>query len=201
MTLKSTTTKKISRGRKRLMALETRRQKAALLFEKGTSQAEVARKLRVSAQSVSRWHGQWSEGGAVLLQGAERAGRKPKMEESQWAIIAEVLLQGARTHGFPGNLWTLRRVADVIEQVTGIRYHPGHVWKLLGAMGWSLQRPVKRAKERNEQTIREWKARHWPEIKKKPGKKGAGSSSRTKAVSPRSRRCGEPGRLADKRRS
>jgi hypothetical protein len=74
--------------------------------------------------------------------------------------------QGARAHGFLTDLWTLPRVAIVIERLTGVHYHPGHVWKILRAMDWSLQRPAKQARERKPEKVRRWHTQTWPEIKK-----------------------------------
>ena len=83
--------------------------------------------------------------------------------------------------GYDTPLWTAQRVALLIEQEYGVRYHSGHVWRILRLLGWSPQRPVGRALERDEQAIAEWKRKRWPAIKKKPEKKGARSSSSTKA--------------------
>ena len=85
------------------------------------------------------------------LRAAGRAGRKPKLNRRQLEQVERLLCQGARAHGFGTDLWTLPRVAAVIERHTGVRYHPGHVWKILGAMNWSLQRPARQARERNEE--------------------------------------------------
>jgi transposase len=92
-----------------------------------------------------------------------------------------MLLAGPEEFGFSTPLWTCPRVAQVIEAELGVKYHPGHVWKLLDGMGFSCQRPVGRAMERNEDEIRKWKQKRWPAIKKKPAGKGARSSSSTKA--------------------
>jgi hypothetical protein len=69
---------------------------------------------------------------------------------------------GACAHGFDTDHWTLARITIVIEQATGVGYHPGHTWKLLRRMGWRLQRPARRAKERDEQAIARWVAEDWP---------------------------------------
>ena len=92
-----------------------------------------------------------------------------------------LLLEGPEAHGFPTPLWSCPRVARLIGDEFGVRYHEGHVWKILRALGWSPQRPVGQARERNEQGIREWKRNKWPAIKKKPKHKVARSSSSTKA--------------------
>ena len=92
--------------------------------------------------------------------------------------IRPMLQLGAVFHGFRADLWTLPRVATVIERLTGVRYHPGHVWKVLGSMKWSSQKPAQQAKERNAQKVAYWKSVRWPEIKKKLRSSGPGSSSK-----------------------
>jgi transposase len=135
--------------RRDFYALELRRQRAARLFAAGEIMAAVARAVRVSRQSVSRWYGEWQHGGAAALRGAGRAGRKPKLDRAQLQRLDRTLRQGARAHGFATDLWTLPRVATVIERLTGVHYHPGHVWRILRALSWTLQRPATQARERN----------------------------------------------------
>jgi transposase len=130
--------------RPRRQALEGRRQQAAKLFRSGEILASVARALHVSRQSVSRWYRQWREGGIAALRGAGRAGRKPKLNRQHLRRVDRALRQGARAHGFGTDLWTLPRVATVIERLTGVRYHPGHVWKILGALDWTCSDPPAR---------------------------------------------------------
>jgi transposase len=148
--------------------MERRRARAAQLFRAGKKQAEVARSLRVSRQSVSRWFFSFLKGGAKKLKGAGRAGRKPRLDAKQLAKIEAALRLGARAHGFKTSLWTLPRIATVIEGLTGVKYHPGHVWRILHRLDWSLQRPAKRARERNEEAVRQWVSKRWSVIKKSP---------------------------------
>jgi transposase len=192
---------KPTRPRRDFEALEQRRKRAARLFASGSVQATVARMLDVSRQSVSRWYRQWKNGGASSLRGAGRAGRLPKLDAKQREQLDEALRLGARAHGFPTDLWTLPRVAKVIRQATGVRYHPGHVWRILRSMNWSLQRPTKRARERNEEGIQQWVSEKWPAVKKKPDAKKPGSSSKTRAGSRSGRRYDAPGRPREKRQS
>jgi transposase len=159
---------------------------AAVLFAKGKTQADVTRALSVSRQSASQWYAQWKTGGAGALRGAGRAGRKPRLTPKDLRHLDTALRRGARAHGFATDLWTLPRVATAIEKITGIQFHPAHAWRLLKQIGWSLQRPAKRARERNEEGIRRWKAGRWPALKKTPGESVRGSSSKTKAASPSS---------------
>ncbi len=188
------------RPRRDFQALEERRQQAAKLFRSGESPAFVARALHVSRQSVSRWHRAWKQGGLPALRAAGRAGRKPKLDRPQLQRVERVLRQGARAHGFGTDLWTLPRVATVIARLTGVEYHPGHVWKILRALNWTLQRPARQARERNEQAVRQWVAERWPAVKKTPDGKRLGLPSRTRAASPSDHRSAAPGPRAARRR-
>jgi len=117
------------------------------------------------------------------LKKAPRAGRPPLLSATQLRQIERALLRGARAHGYPTELWTLRRVAEVVERTTGVRYHPGHVWKILRGLGWSRQNPARQAVERDKEKIEAWVKERWPELKKGSNKSAAGSSSRTRVVS------------------
>ena len=126
--------------------LQRRRLQAARLFAAGRLHlAAIARQLRVSRQSVTRWHAQWKRGGSGALRGAGRAGRKPGLTQLDLRRLRNALLQGPRAFGFPVDAWTLPRVAELLHQTNGIRYHPGHVWKILSALDWT-PRPGRPAK-------------------------------------------------------
>ena len=83
-------------------------------------------------------------GDRAALKSAGRAGRKPRLEPKQLATIEQALRAGPRVYGFRTDLWTLPRVAAVIERLTRVRHHPGHVWRILRGLNWSLQRPARR---------------------------------------------------------
>ena len=156
----------MERGIRRLQKLKERRLKAVALFEQGERQATVAQILRVSRQSVSQWWIAWHSGDT--LNGALRAGRKPRLQKEQLALLEKELLRGAAVHGYSTDLWSLPRVAALIDKITGVTYHPAHVWKILHKMGWSLQRPTLRARERDEEKVLEWKKQTWEAVKKTP---------------------------------
>ena len=131
--------------------LQARRLRAAELFAAGVRQAEVARQLGVSAQAVNVWHARWRTSGADGLQSRGPSGPAPRLSDAQLATVEQALLEGATVHGFTGELWTLDRIAAVIERLTGVRHHPAHVWTLLRhRLGWSVQRPRRRAAERDQ---------------------------------------------------
>jgi transposase len=162
-------------------ALERRRLQAADLLQKGMSQSEVARRLGAHRQSVSQWAEALREKGRKALRKAARAGRPARLSAEDRKRIERGLKHGPEALGYGTSLWTSARVAHLIEEECGIRYHPGHAWRILRQLGWSCQRPSGRALERDEEQIRQWKQRRWPEIKKKPTKSGARSFSSTKA--------------------
>jgi transposase len=161
--------------------LEQRRLKAARLLQQGVHQSEVARRVGVHRQSVSRWARQLEEAGRAGLKRARRAGRKPKLTTTDLKRLEQGLKRGPEALGYATSLWTSQRVAHVIEQECGVRYTTTHVWRLLKQLGWSCQRPVGRALERDEEAIRRWKKRRWPELKKTPLGKTKPSFLSTKA--------------------
>src|SRR5206468_8866971 len=119
------------RPRRDLAAMQERRMQAADLFEQGVIPAEVARQVGVSHQIVSDWRAAWRRSGRDGLRGAGRAGRLPKLSRDQLGQVERELIKGAEANGYPNDVWTLQRVAEVIERVTGVSYHPAHVWYIL----------------------------------------------------------------------
>jgi transposase len=158
------------RMRRDLAAMEKRRMCAADLFERGVIPAEIARQLGVSHQIVSDWRAAWRRSGRDGLRGADRTGRPPKVSHEQLVQLEAELLKGGEANGYPNELWTLQRVAEVIERMTGVAYHPARVWHLLReGLGWSWQRPARRAIERDDEAIQRWVRRRWPALKKGQG--------------------------------
>jgi len=164
--------------------LQVRRLRAAELFAAGIRQAEVARQLEVSAQAVSVWLVRFQQGGAEALRSRGPSGPAPRLSDAQLARIEQALLEGATANGFVGELWTLDRVAVVIQRLTRVQHHPAHVWALLRhRLGWSVQRPKRRAAERDQAAIDRWVKERWPQILQTPnGAEPVWSSS----TSPRS---------------
>jgi transposase len=159
------TTIKTGTWRRDFAGLEQRRLEAARMLARGATQAEVARTFGVSAQAASTWYRRWRQGGEQALRGAGRAGRRPQLSAAELDAVAQALGKGPEAFGFDTDLWTLARVAAVIEQLTGVRFHPGHVWRLLRRLDWSPQQPARRAAERDEAEIARWRAEEWPRIK------------------------------------
>jgi transposase len=150
---------------------EQRRMRAMTLLDQGWSQADVARKLGVTPAAVSQWVKARREGGTEALQAKPHPGPTPKLNERQLKRLEKLLLRGPRRHGYPTELWTLKRVAELIEQRFGVTYDPSGVWHVLNRMGWSCQKPVRRARERDEGAIVQWRKKDWPRIKKRRKKR------------------------------
>lgn len=151
------------------------------MFKKGLSAAEVGRRLGVTRQVAHRWKQSWREGGKEALGSKGKAGRKTKVSAAQKQEVIQALINGPLAAGHRTDLWTLPRVSILIEELTGVSYHPGHVWRVLGAWGFSCQRPERRALERDEKAIATWKRKTWPTLKKTRESSAAPSSSSTKA--------------------
>ena len=160
--------------------LEQRRRTAARLLDHGMRPSEVAAVLGVSPAAVTRWKQAYERGGEAALAAKPHPGGKARLTPAQRRRLAKVLLKGPQAHGYSTELWTLKRVAEVIAVHFGVDYHPGHVWRILRAMEWSCQKPERRARERDEEAIRRWRQDDWPRIKKTPAEAAGASSSRTK---------------------
>jgi transposase len=120
--------------------MEKRRMQAAEMFSQGIRQADIARHLGVRHQTVSTWHAAWRKGGADALRAAGRVGRPPRLSRSQLKDVEQALTTGEVTDGSTTEQWTPTGVARVIEATTGVRYHPGHVWRLMrDQLGPSLE--------------------------------------------------------------
>jgi transposase len=148
--------------------LEQRRRTAGRLLGQGMKPIRVAEALGVSPAAVTRWKQAWQKGGEKALAAKPHPGGKSRLTPAKLRRLAKLLLKGPRRHGYCTELWTLKRVAEVIAVNFGVEYHPGHVWKILRAMAWSCQKPERRARERDEQAIATWRQQDWPRIKKRP---------------------------------
>jgi len=149
-------------------SLEKRRRRAIELSRHGWGVRAIARRLQAAAGSVSRWIQGWKAGGDLALAAKPAPGRPKRLSERQRKELEKILLNGAHHAGFPNELWTLKRIATVIRREFGIRYHPSGVWRALQKLGWSCQIPERRAIQRDEQAIAQWKQAQWPAIKKSP---------------------------------
>jgi transposase len=148
-------------------ALELRRRHAASLLADGFDIAEVVELVGASLTSVKRWKRALAKGGDAALAAKAHPGPKPRLTVKQREELVELMLEGAKAAGFPSDLWTCPRVAALIQERWGVAYHVGHVARLLHELGFSPQKPERRARERDEQAIAAWRESTWPRIKKR----------------------------------
>ena len=156
---------------KRLSEAVKRRLRAARMLLSGKGCAEVALVVGVARQTVYTWKRLLDEGGIDALRAVPEPGRPAQLDAAQLAAVRAVVLQRPTEHGFGTELWTLKRVGAVIERMHGVRFGQTQIWRILGSLGFSPQKPEKRAIERNEDAVRHWKRRTWPGLKKKPSEK------------------------------
>lgn len=151
---------------------EARRLRAFDLHEAGWTGAAIAEALGVTEGAVSQWlRSAREEGGRQALRSRRGSGRPPKLSEDERARLPGLLAKGPEHFGFRGAVWTRSRVAALIRRVFGVGYSESHVGRLLRRLGFSPQRPVFRAAQRNEEAIERWLEEDWPRIKKKPSAK------------------------------
>lgn len=148
--------------------LEERRGRAVALLNRDFPPVEVARRVGVDRRSVRRWKAAFRKGGLEALRARPAGGRPPKLNPRSKVRLERALLKGARSQGFPTDLWTCPRVAHLIEERFGVHYHVDHIGRLLRSFGWSPQKPTRRAVERDEVAIQRWVKDTWPRLKKKP---------------------------------
>ena len=153
--------------------LERRRRRAIELLKSGLKGPAVAKKLKCSASSVHAWQKQYQEQGEEGLKSKVVRGRPRKLNERQRKKLVEILLQGALKNGYSTELWTTRRIGEVINRRLKVEYHPKHVWRVLIGLGWSCQKPEDRAREKDERAVHRWKRYQWPHIKKRSEKKSS----------------------------
>lgn len=156
---------------------EGRRLRAWELSQQGWLQKDIAAALGVTNGAVSLWMKRAREEGPQGLRQRKAPGPRPRLTWEQRAELPRLLERGAEAHGFRGALWTEGRIAQVIGQRFGVWYHPAHVGRILKACGWSLQKPVRRATQRDEQAIRTWREERWPQVKKRLRRRSVPSSS------------------------
>jgi transposase len=147
--------------------LEKRRWRAIDLLKTGQSISGVARRIGCSHSSVILWRDAFLKRGASALKAKPVPGRPSKLNPTQLKKLPSLLLRGAMAWGYSTDLWTTDRVAKVIERKFRVRFHRAHIGRLLGDIGWSCQKPERRAIERDEAAIERWKRYRWVAIKKK----------------------------------
>lgn len=152
---------------------EGRRLRAWELSQAGWTQAAVARALGVTEGAVSQWITRARQAGVSALYSRRAAGPTPRLTAEQRTQLPTLLSQGAESYGFRGDLWTRERVARVVQREFGVHYSAQHIGRLLRQIGWTPQKPIKRATQRNDEAIQRWQEERWPELKKRPSLKRA----------------------------
>lgn len=155
---------------------EGRRLRALDLHEQGWAGKAIAAALGGTKGAVSQWLKRVRAGGREALRHRPPPGPAHRLTATQREQLPTLLAQGAEAYGFSGAVWTTKRVADVIRQEFGVRYHPAHVSRLLRQVGWSVQKPLRRATQRDEAAIRDWHDERLPALEAQPRRRGAPSS-------------------------
>lgn len=163
--------------------LEHRRHRALALLDEGRSLHDVARLIDCAPSSVMRWRNVRRRGGTKALKVRASPGRPPKLTSSQHRRLVRLLLKGPESHGYSTDLWTTARICDLIEGKFRVRYHRDHIGRLMKQLGWTHQKPERRARERDEVAIRRWKRTRWASVKKTPRGWAPMSSSSTNPAS------------------
>jgi len=148
--------------------LERRRQHAIELLNKGYEPVDVAAIIGVDRRSVRRWKANYRKTGEKGIIAIPASGRPSKLTGKNLKKLEKILLKGSKAAGFPSDLWTCPRVAHLVYTLFNVKYHVDHIGRLLHSLGWSPQKPERRAIERNEEKIRQWVKTDWLGIKKKP---------------------------------
>ena len=176
---------------------EGRRLRALELYEAGWKAIRIAEALGVTRGAVSQWLKAARAGGREALRRRPRLGQQPKLTAEQRAHLPALLAKGAEAYGFLGDVWTTARVAAIIRQAFGVQHHPAHLSRILAAIHWTVQKPVRRASQRDEAAIAAWRAERapsrsdgpvwgperWPALQAKPKERSGQSSSSMKRPS------------------
>jgi transposase len=146
---------------------EYRRFRAWELRQQGWKQQDIADALGVTQGAVSQWLKRAKEGGPIALRRRKAPGARPRLTPKQKAQIPELLKRGPEAFGFRGDVWTRERVRTVVRREFGISYSQVHIGRMLKELGWTRQKPVRRARQRDEEAIQRWQEERWPELEKK----------------------------------
>ena len=162
---------------------ERQRPRALALVQNGLSSAAIGRQLGVDPRTVRRWKSAYRRNGKSGLRIRKAPGRRPRLTAQQRRGVVRRLLQGAIAHGFSTELWTCPRIAQMIEREFRVRYHVDYIPRLMRGLGFTVQKPERQARERNERAIQEWVRRDWVRFKKRQHDTTRRSFSSTKRAS------------------
>ena len=138
----------------------------------GKTPAQAALAVGVARQTAYTWKALLDEGGIDALRAMPARGRPARLDNEQLQALGRALLQRPTEHGFGTELWTLKRVGVLVERLYGVKFGQTQIWRILGSLGFSVQKPERRAIERDEDAVQTWQRKTWPALKKKPGATG-----------------------------
>ncbi len=142
------------------------RLKAGKLFTKSVSQAEIARKFKVTPAAVNYWRIDWEKHGKEGLKSKGHPGFKSRLTDDKRLVFKRAILKGPLEYGFETNFWTLSRLASVMKKTTGIKFGHDRTWQIVRELGFTCQKPQVKAAERDEAAIKAWKEKRLPGLKK-----------------------------------
>ena len=154
--------------KKRMDEATKKRVRAGRLLQKGKTAAEIALDVGVARQTVYTWKALFNEGGIDALRVVPSRGRPARLDDAQREDLRRAILQKPTEHGFGTELWTIKRVGVVIKRLHGVKFGQTQIWRILGSLGFSPQKPNKRAIERMRMSCEAGNAAPWPALKKKP---------------------------------
>src|SRR5271157_1195170 len=154
-----------------------RRKRAWALYQAGWEQGDIAEAMGVSPGAISQWVKRARAGGIQALETPHTGGRPSRLSAADLRRLVKLLARGAEAFGFRGAVWNNPRVAQLIQREFGIRYHPAHVSRLLKRLGWTPQKPIVRAKQRDPKEVERWWRARWPKLKKRSVRKAGRSYS------------------------
>lgn len=147
--------------------LEATRRRAVASVLSGQTQSAVAEAFGVHSVTVAKWMARYRAEGDAGLAAQPVPGRPRYLTPKQDAQVRRWLMQKPTALGFRTDLWTARRVAELIRRKFGVTFHHDSLRRWLRARGFSPQRPAKKARQRNDEAIQHWVANDWPRIQKK----------------------------------
>jgi transposase len=145
---------------------EKRRLKAAKMFSKGLTQAEVARKLKVTPTAANQWYVVWDKGGSVALKSKGHPGFESELTSKKRQAFKRAILKGPQAYGYETDLWTLSRLRAVMKKVNRIDFSAVWIWHIVRDLGFTPQKPQIKARQRDEKAIAQWKMKTLPNLKK-----------------------------------
>jgi len=145
-------------------ALAERRRQAIRWHRKGKTQYWIAKRLGVSFEAVRKWVDAYGANGMKGLASKGKPGPKAQLTDMDRKKIKAAILKGPRAEGYATDLWTLGRIARLIREKTEKHFETTHTWRIVVSLGFSCQKPERRARERDEEAIRNWRLRSFPPL-------------------------------------